>query len=981
MNSFCRFLFFAVPLVLSAENRIFNGSFEVGTEGFVLERILRPDTNADLTFTDPVPEKDPSGNTVLRIDNPFAEKTTLHVREVPVPRGKKQVLRFSAKAEKNMNLFVSARVQYAKGSPIWNRTFRIGPQWKTFELPFSVRPKEDGFCSIAFRNDCEPAALFLDNLSLASEGDSTESADPELAFRLDRSFYYRNDRAKASFALHNPSAKPYAATVRIQLTDDYSGTGTPVAEFPVSVKSGETVSRSFSIPLPRFGSFSLTASAPDLRTSPGSLVVIGRYERGNRPDVRRSFCLGFNGGASYQWNGENPRHIGYQSFGISPDRKFAELAAMGCRLLRSHDDGSNLGNWAAFETESGSFRPERLKRELALYRKHGITALPVLLNSDFPLRTRAWQRATFPESVLRRSRITTASHDRNTKIALPPEDAFRRYVREFVKTGGADFPVIEVFNEPQFLLTSDQYLRYLKIASEEIRALSPETKIVGFCTTSDKGESIGPFLQEGLKAGGAAMVDAVSFHPYKSRRLGSATPADLQIRALSELLAPYPHLTMWNTELYYLHDEPGGFRWPTAPHHIATRLMLDLGEGVESSMPITLPRLRKPSFAPHYQGDGPFVWQWSGNFAACNAFARLLEGAKPIGKHRAADAGVIFYVYERNGSPLAAVWNYLDKKEIYGQFGAFRVLDLFGNPVDGKNLPLKQAPFYLLPGKGMDRKTFLSAIAERPVRMDQPLEISSAARQIGGTLYLRIRNAGKQSLNGWIGASGAVGQESPAAWSLKGGEERLLALPVSPLPGEGKSLTVSALVHQRMVRTEPVLFRNRKAVSGGSWTVGNAARCSVTWEKEDLLFRAFVQDSTPSGNSDSHAPWKQDSIELFVDSDPLNFSSAHPAEYGSSVFRVFLLPHSGKFRLWDRNEREIDGRSCRLEVRKEKNGYSLTFRIPRARFGIGERIGFDCKINDAAAPGETTRSVSWSGSPEAFRNRFIFNIIEKENRP
>lgn len=191
MNSFCRFLFFAVPLVLSAENRIFNGSFEVGAEGFVLERILRPDTNADLTFTDPVPEKDPSGNTVLRIDNPFAEKTTLHVREVPVPRGKKQVLRFSAKVEKNMNLFVSARVQYAKGSPIWNRTFRIGPQWKTFELPFSVRPKEDGFCSIAFRNDCEPAALFLDNLSLASEGDSTESADPELAFRLDRSCYVK----------------------------------------------------------------------------------------------------------------------------------------------------------------------------------------------------------------------------------------------------------------------------------------------------------------------------------------------------------------------------------------------------------------------------------------------------------------------------------------------------------------------------------------------------------------------------------------------------------------------------------------------------------------------------------------------------------------------------------------------------------------------------------------------------------------------
>lgn len=972
------FLIPLLPLALFAENRIFNGSFEVGMEGFVLERILRPDTNADLLFTDPVLEKESSGNTVLRIANPFSEKTTLHVREVPVPHGTKQLLRFSAKAEKSMNLFVSIRVQYAKDAPTWNRTFRIGTAWKQFEVSFPVRPQEGGFCTIAFRNDCEPGVFFLDKLLLVSEGDSPEMTQPELAFQTDRSFYYKKEQANAVFFLHNPTRKNYAAAIRIQLMDDYSGNNTPIAEFPVSVKSGETISRRFSFPLPRFGGFSLTASAPNLRMSPGSLVVIGRYDRGKKTDVRRSFCLGFNGGASYQWNRENPQQIGYLSYGLSPDRKFAELAAMGCRLLRSHDDGCNLGNWAAFETESGSFQSERLKRELALYRKHGISVLPVLLNSDFPLRTRPWHRATFPEFVLRQSEITTASHNRKIKIALPREEAFRRYVRAFVKAGGRDFPVIEIFNEPQFLLTSGQYLRYLKIASEEIRVLSPETKIVGFSTTSDKGESIGPFLLDGLKSGGAAMVDAVSFHPYKSRRLGSSTPADLQIRALAKLLAPYPHLTMWNTELYYLHDEPGGFRWPTAPHHIATRLMLDLGEGVESSMPITLNRLRKSSFSPHYQGDGPFVWQWSGNFVACNAFARLLEGAKPIGKHRAADAGVIFYLYENNGGPLAAVWNYLDKEEIYGEFSEFRVLDLFGNPVNGKHLPLKQAPFYLLPGKGMARKTFLDAIGKLPVRMEQPLEIADSARLVDGKLYVQIRNAGRKRLRGWLGASGPVQQKSPIDWSLLGGETHLLALPVTPFSGEEKTLKISALVHRRMVRTAPALFRNRKVEFGENWTIGNTALCSVSLEKESLVFRAAVQDSTPSGNTDSHAPWKQDSIELFVDSDPLNFSTPHPEEYGPSVFRCFLLPYSGKFRLWDRNEQKIDGHACRLEVHKEKNGYSLTFRIPRSRFGIGNRIGFDCKINDAVTPGTSVYSVSWSGSPDAFRNRFVFNIIEKE---
>ena len=70
-------LFSILSLSLSAENRIFNGSFELGMEGFVLERILRPDTNPALTFTDPVPEQCSDG-TVLRIGNPFSELTSLH---------------------------------------------------------------------------------------------------------------------------------------------------------------------------------------------------------------------------------------------------------------------------------------------------------------------------------------------------------------------------------------------------------------------------------------------------------------------------------------------------------------------------------------------------------------------------------------------------------------------------------------------------------------------------------------------------------------------------------------------------------------------------------------------------------------------------------------------------------------------------------------------------------------------------------------
>lgn len=971
------YLLLALSLSLQAENRIFNGSFELGTEGFVLERLLRPDANPDLTFTESEPAKGASGGTALRISNPFSESTTLHVREISVPRGTRQTFRFRAKAERTMNLRVHARIQYEKGSPTYSKTFRLTPEWSDFEYTFPVRQNENGYCTIRLQNDCNPATFYLDRMSLSTEKESDGPAAPELAFRTDRSFYYKGDTANITVMLHNPGKQNFDAQVRIKLVDDYSGAETSAATLPVSVKPGAVFRHSFKLPLSRYGGFSLTAAAPRLRTSPGSLVVIGRYER--KPlDVRKTFCLGFNGGASYQWRKDDPRHTGYLSFGISPDRKFAELAAMGTRLLRSHDDGSNLANWAAFETESGEFRQDRLKRELALFRKHGITPLPVLLNTDFPVRTQPWMRETFPDYVIRQSEVVTASHNKTIRINLPPDELFRRYVRAFVSAGGADFPVIEIFNEAQFHLTPQQYMRYLKIASGEIRALRPETKIIGFCTTSDKGESIGPFLHECLRLGGAAMTDAVSFHPYQSRRLGSATPADQQIAALRKLLSSCPHLTMWNTELYYLHDEPGGFRWPTSAHHIATRLMLDLGEGVESSMPITLNRIRKPSFSPHYQGDGPFVWQWSANFAACNAFARFLEGAKPLAKFRNADAGVIFYVYEKNGAPVAAVWNYLEKEEVYGEFGAFLVRDLFGNTVNGRDLHLKQAPFYLFPKPGMNREQFLSALKALPVRMDQPLEIAPAARLAGGTLYLRIRNSSSKPLESWIGVSGAVAQKEPLAYSLKSGEIRLIAIPVEQTPETGKPLTVSALVHGRMVKKQTELYRNRLAGSGERWKIGDFAECSVTLEKDNLVFRAEVMDSTPSGNTDRHAPWRQDSIELFWDNAPLDFPVIHPAAYHKGVMRAFLFPHSGTFRLWNWNEQEVPGNGCTLKVRKQDNGYSLCFRIPRTLAGTGNRIGFECKINDSAVPGKILRSANWSGKPNANRNTFLFNMIEKK---
>ena len=60
-----------LPFALAA-NAIFNPSFELGTDGFALEKELRPDTNPGMTFLPLKPAQGApgAGKNSLKIENP-----------------------------------------------------------------------------------------------------------------------------------------------------------------------------------------------------------------------------------------------------------------------------------------------------------------------------------------------------------------------------------------------------------------------------------------------------------------------------------------------------------------------------------------------------------------------------------------------------------------------------------------------------------------------------------------------------------------------------------------------------------------------------------------------------------------------------------------------------------------------------------------------------------------------------------------------
>ena len=128
-----------------AANTVFNGSFELGTDGFALVRELRLATNPSLKFT---PLKlsagaPGAGKNSLMIENPYAECFDLFSREFKLKPA--TTYRFTAKlkAEKGGE---TLRISVFKVDDKWlvySRMFNFaGGEWQNFDFTFTTEKRE-----------------------------------------------------------------------------------------------------------------------------------------------------------------------------------------------------------------------------------------------------------------------------------------------------------------------------------------------------------------------------------------------------------------------------------------------------------------------------------------------------------------------------------------------------------------------------------------------------------------------------------------------------------------------------------------------------------------------------------------------------------------------------------------------------------------------------------------------------------------------
>ncbi len=698
----------ALPLA-GAENLLYNAAFQLGEAGFAQRRVVRLDTNPERRY---LPLRFVPGG--VAVDNPYRESFELCLKSVYLEAGK--TYRFSVRMKSGVSDYPIRLGFYGvtpgePRKPVGQRAAkrcRVGEEFQEFTVEFTPKISTFFLPSVQSLEEPPAAVLTVADFRLAEVAPTTPDDRLELAVAADARLYEKGEKAKLELRAWNNSPRPLRETVTLTATDDLTGMVVAERRFPVELAPGAKVEIPAELPLDRFGGLRLQLSAPGRSLShPAQLAVIGRYEA--KPvDLRKGFVLGINGG--FQIVGP-PRlfyhDYGYLALNAPVEEPLALLARCGIRVLRLHDGANYTSQWRQVEPQDGKFDFSLFNETMAMLEKYHMIPLPVLgsfvdMERAYPgsiPRMPEWLIATSPRQSGETRNVMGKLHG---KVILPSEELWRRFVREFVRNAGDRIPFYEIMNEPNLSMTAENYCRYLKSASEEIRREAPKAGVVGLCVTSDLGAKIiADFTVDCLKQGALDWVDAVSFHPYSARTIASSRPADREIEALRELIRSYGDRPLWNTELYFLFDVPPEQQGKVKegvflPDQLIRRTLTDLGEGIRQSQAVTdsgiWPRLLDEGLFTYV----PCEWLPSANLSAFNALARLFEGAEPAGKFRYRDAAVC-YLFRKDGAPVAALWNYAGKSGLRADLSPFRVLDLFGNSLEGQQFEVTESPLYLYP--------------------------------------------------------------------------------------------------------------------------------------------------------------------------------------------------------------------------------------------------------------------------------------------
>lgn len=986
----------ALPAVLSVPsaaaagdaNRLpFNADFEVGTAGYETVRIVRPDTNPKLEYIPLQTDADVkhTGNSSLRLDNPYAEQTELHSSEFILKANRTYTFSGYIKSNLPGGLLVKAALSHYSlqhQNLTAEKNLSPGVEWQPFMFELNTKNFDGYFHLIFTLNSGNAGIIWLDDLKVVEKSEAPIYR-PEAGIYADRKLFLGSGQTAAiTIKLHNPTRETINRPLRLIAIDDYFNTSYPIATFPASIEPGATREFTTAWPLPRFGAYRLElADCPDIHFFPGYLVCMNKAEPVKYCNDR--FMPGFNSGLSLV--GPNRvKHTGWEVSGQSPHEFIRILSAAGCRMIRGHDN--SCSNWYDLEPEPGKFDLSWLEQSIGLYEKNNIAYMPVLVAACSD-RQGGWEKRAMRDWQKQLCRTGQDWHNQG-KYYYPPLKNWRTYVEVLAEHLKDRVPAWEIINEPQFIMSADEYMQYLSSAAEILRRVKPDVYLVGICSTSDFGADLGKFATEIMEKGGLKYLDAVAFHPYASRELSSSCPADRQISAFQKNVNKFEKKPIWEGESYYLFDGPTMQEWYRSgrfeAHHLAWRYLIDCGESCAQSHPVQTEQLWKRMLMPNYEGGKCNEANPSSGLVAFSTISDLLTSAIPVYKNKR--NGIIIYGFRhRNGKLFAAVWKYGQTEGLKIDLREFIGKDIFGNPLDDKIYVMSPAPFYLFQSKYSEAE-FINKLNNLKISYDNPVTMIPIVRLAEENNKLKalvtLVNNGSEEYSGSVGLKGACKNQTP--FSFKIGTQKTKSLMIDVARGEGMTTTVSLYVNGSLKTLTAPTVDIKLAEAGKTFKLFDSDKKSFGTGRffvntDKITIELDVPDKTIASPNPGLEAWQQDGIEFFVDPEPYNIN-CNTDSYSPNIFRFFViprLPEAKQFKVW-KNNLEIAEKDFSCQVIHEESGYKVILSMDLKKLQLKENaLGIEIKISDAEGTQPPKQTLFFSGgNAEPYKDRSGFGIFK-----
>ncbi|OQA87561.1 MAG: Carbohydrate binding domain protein [Lentisphaerae bacterium ADurb.Bin242] len=884
----------------AGENLLWNSSFELGSAGYGGNRGSRYENNGQIRDPGPVAEIDAAaaayGQNSLKLELKTNEQNTIWrfvTHEVALLPGKSYTFSFFAKSNAASTIsFLCQSNQYA-WQTVGSAAFNAGPEWKrhsmTLQVPDSPEKQKanDKFMMIlAYSGD---QTLWLDALQMEEgplthyqpqgavecavympsclvEDDSLEAEIRAISYDSDFTGKFHGKLSAV------PADKPFA-----------------VQELTMTLPQNKAKNGTMKFKNLPYGIFELTGLNG---VQKNTVVRVRKPAAEYQPD---RFQIGVISGCLEdiwpKWGAVDNTLYWRGQFG-----RPGAMAQM-IRLSGSTWNDSWLspvGRIGLLQPTPGQFAWDvvdlhlRLAAEAKLAPTFVIPAQSLLVS-----RQGQDEGHQVPQYIRRADRFGRPEGARlgpweNFKIVAPPAGLVADHIKAIVMRYPNKFVMIQLFAEFNGYMPVSMIREYAKLSQQAVRQYSPQTVFISMTPTGDFNGSVGGSYQEIIREKACDLTDAYGFHPYDSPMDDSVEPAHLAIRKLRSFLQKSGvEKPLWQTECYYLHKENYyNLRHPNMelyyapdPGALVRRLAIDMGEGCHASSPLPYDAYFSNNHAPNNPRYPTGILVPNGFFAAQNAAGHFMNGAKALGVIE--KNGILCYVFANRSKIFSILWS-RDGRRTAEMQGAFKVYDLYGNPMagTGNTLQLDRTPVYLewqsaAPLEELKKSVF-SGVNDFA---------ASDLKWLNGTVGVRLRNESGSAVSGSVRLSSPYLQGQSLKFDPFEGEKEF-RIPVVLKPGAPQEFPVKLITAGSRVSTlectlklNPVLENAQKYTFGGN----NAFR--VSYGSGKLVLDIFIPECKGLKGADVFA---SDSAEIFFDPLPLEGRIEEFKRYNDSTSQIVI---------------------------------------------------------------------------------------------